>query len=52
MASVSRRENEGSKNPRGESGANEKDERVLKEQAEPVSGLWTRVDARNNGETR
>ena len=52
MASASRLENEGSKNPNGESGAKEKDERVLKEQAEPVSGLWTRLDAQNNGGTR
>jgi hypothetical protein len=39
MASASRLENEGSKNPSGESGGNEIDERVQKEHEEPVSGL-------------
>jgi len=39
MAPASRLENEGSKNPSGESGGNEKDKRVLKEQEELVSGL-------------
>ena len=39
IASVSRLENEGSKNPSGESGGVEKSEKVLKEQGEPVSAL-------------
>jgi hypothetical protein len=39
MASASRLENEGSKNPSGESGGTGIDERVLKEQEEPVPGL-------------